>query len=855
MAEVDVADAGIARPRSWSVEHGPRRLTLSLVHGALTWSAAIGATTVTAPAALRLHTVDGRDLLAGLTPLTHHEEGVAEEYELVVGKRVGQHIVDHRQVTVRFAGAGDGEVAVVLRAAPDGVALRFELAGHVGTRLTGGDVDVRLPPAAPAWPLTYTPWYEEPRFSSTLDSLEPGDYGFPLLVELAGAELRGTEFALVTEADLDGRYGGSFARYTGDGVFTVTLADEVELTGDPVATPWRVLIVGDLATIVASHLVEDLAPPAADGVQEWIRPGRAAWSWWSDFPSGAHLDKQLRMLDYAAARGWEYVLVDCGWDGVWMPELVSAASERGIGVFVWVVWDHLATSEQRTKIAEWASWGVAGVKVDFMESEAQQRYRWYDEVIAECARVGLMINFHGSVIPRGWARTHPHVVSYEAVRGAEYYVFYNEPLTPQHNTIVPFTRNVVGSADYTPVTFSAAARLTTEAHELALAVVLESGLLNFADEIDEYAKRPIAEAAIERIRAAWDETRLLGGRPGEYVVLARRSGAEWCVGVLSALAVPTTITVDLAALNLRGQHTATVITDDSTDRLAQQVRPVAATESIELDLRPNGGALVLLEPLGHTRPVHLPQPTVTVAEPIMRGAAGASVEIVAAIGGRAGAERAEPHLVVPPGWEQPPAPRETEAGQVAWTVTVPETAPPGHVAVLTVHAGTPLGPRRSAVAHVRVVTPLDARVASLVALTPVAVSNGHGPVERDMSNGEGNPADGSPMSVAGVHHPTGLGVCAPSDVVWALDGRPAQLVTSVGVDDESPATARATCSVIGDGHALATVEIAAGEPDRTLVVDLTGITELRLVVAPPPHGRAPAHVDWIAPQIRPRPES
>ncbi|WP_198664044.1 glycoside hydrolase family 97 catalytic domain-containing protein [Jiangella endophytica] len=827
---------------TWSVRHGRHTVAVTWFRGRLTWTALSGDVQVTPPAQLHLRTADGRDLLSGATYVSDAAREVSEEYELVVGKRVGRHIVDHRERTVRFACVGGGEVAIVLRAASDGVALRFVLDGLDGVTVTGGDVALRFPERAAVWPLTYTPWYETTRFTSTLDALEPGDYGFPFLVELAG-----DTFALVTEADLDGRYGGSFARYAGGGAVTVTLAGDVALSGSSVATPWRVVILGDLATVVASHLVDDLAPPAADGVPVWARPGRAAWSWWSDFYSGAQLSKQLRMLDYAAARGWEYVLVDCGWDGVWIPELVAAASERGVGVFVWVVWDHLATPEQRRKLAEWASWGVAGVKVDFMESEAQERYRWYDDVIAECARAGLMINFHGSVIPRGWARTYPHVMSYEAVRGAEYYVFYSEPLTPEHNTIVPFTRNVVGSADYTPVTFSAEARLTTEAHELALAVVLESGLLNYADDVDEYAKRPIAEAAIERIRAHWDETLLLAGRAGEYVVLARRSGAEWFVGALSALAEPKAVTVDLTVLGLNtGDYNATIITDDDGDRLTRATRTVTAADAVDVTLRPNGGALVLLAPSGHTRPAPTPRSVVTVAGPIVRGVPGEPVEIAAVVGG------AEPHLVVPPGWGPPRLTREPAAdGAVAWSVTVPAGTEPGHVAVLAVHAGDPLGARRSTLAHVRVVSPLGADPASLVALTPVAAANGSGPVERDMSNGEGNPADGRPMSVAGVHHPKGLGVCAPSDVTWVLDGVAARLTASVGVDDESPAGTTATCSVVGDGRVLATVELTAGDPAQELDVDLTGVTRLRLVVQPPAAGAEPAHVDWIDPHVRP----
>lgn len=763
---------------------------------------------------LSLRTTEGTDLLSDLTPVAAETRDVVETYRLAVGKRVGEHEVRHDEHRVDLARPDGTVVGVVLRAAADGVALRFRLPGPVA--VTGSDLTFSLPGDRAVWPLRYTPWYEEPRFSATVATLPDGDYGFPLL-----AHLGGDAHVLVTESDLDGRYGGSYLRHRA-GTFAVTLADEVTVAPDGVESPWRVFVLGDLPTVIASHLVDDLAPAAAGPIPPWAVPGRAAWSWWSDFYSGSQLDAQLRLVDHAARHGWEYVAVDCGWDRAWMPELVAAAAERGVRVFVWVSWDWL---DVRTDLAEWARWGVAGIKVDFMESESQQRYRWYDEVIAETARVGLMVNFHGSVIPRGWARTHPHVMTYEAVRGAEYYVFYSEPLSPEHNTIVPFTRNVVGSADYTPVTFSTPVRVTSDAHELALAVVLESGITHFADAVAEYDARPLAAEVLDRVAAAWDETRLLGGRPGEWVALARRRGEEWFVGVLSAGA-PRTVSFPAPAAGLR-------LVTDGPDGLVD-LGPTS--HDVRLELAADGGAVLLPATPPPPAPA-VPAARAATRQPAPRPAADL---LVTEPGGvvHVACDDPEADLLAPEGWPT------TRVAPSAWDVTVPAHVPPAHLAVLTLRRPDPA--LRSVLSHVRVATAPRVGDTDLVPVRPVRTRNGSGPVERDQSNGGGDPFDGSPLTIAGTTHPTGIGVCGPADVEYALGGYAARFTALVGIDDETPGTS-ATADVLGDGTLLVRLELRAGQPPRPVDVDVRGVHRLALVV----HGTTttPPHVDWVGPLL------
>ncbi|WP_162181672.1 glycoside hydrolase family 97 catalytic domain-containing protein, partial [Glycomyces tenuis] len=490
--------------------------------------------------------LDGVDLGEGSTLIGSAEREIAEEWTARSGKAAGTHRYAHLEQVHELAHRSGLEWQVHVRSGADGIAVRYaaaRLEGH--RRLEGDRTRLRLGRSARIWALDYQTWYETPRFGADLAELEAGDYGLPLLART------GEEYVLVTESGIDGRFSGAHAAIA-DGALAFAFADaSTEVTRGPL-TPWRVFVTGDLASIVESRFVDELAPapldtaPAAD----WVRPGRAAWSWWSDFYSGAQLHRQRHFVDAAARLGWEHLLIDCGWDETWVPEIVSYASRRGVQVHLWAVWHDLDGPENLAKLALWRSWGVAGIKVDFMESESKDRYRWYDAILAETARLGLHVNFHGSVIPRGWARTWPQVIGYEAIRGSEYYVFYDDtPLTAAHNVVQPFTRNVVGAMDYTPVAFGAPGRTTSDAHELALAIVYECGITHFADDVDAYLARPDAARLLAELAPAWDETLLLAGDPDREAVIARRWGERWFVGGI-ATGPARRLTVPLERLGL-----------------------------------------------------------------------------------------------------------------------------------------------------------------------------------------------------------------------------------------------------------------------------------------------------------------
>ncbi len=764
---------------------------------------------------------DGQDLGDDAAILRAARRTATEDFTLFVGKSVGPRVAHHEELTVDFSTNG-AEWSLIARVAADGFAFRYRL--PAGARQLGDELTrLEFEPDHRAWVLDYTPWYEAPRFGSSLGALAPGDYGFPMLLEVAP-----DTYALLTESDIDGRHSGAHAETDGTSV-RIRTADGEHAVADGHCTPWRVIIAGDLSTIVTSTLVDELAPPPAGAVHH-PRPGRAAWSWWSSQYSGAYQDVQERFCDFAAEQGWEHILIDCGWDAAWVPELVSYASARGLQVHLWSSWSDLDGQSALRSLELWKSWGVAGVKVDFMESESRVRYQWYDAIIAEAARVGLMLNFHGSVIPRGWARTHPHVVSYEAIRGAEWYVFYDEPLTAAHNVIQPFTRNVVGSMDYTPVTFSAPGRETTDGHELALSVVFESGITHFADDPKHYRARPLAARFLAEVPAVWDATVLVDGHPDQRAVIARRSHDRWFIGGISALAEETTVSINLSRF---GPSPVTVWTLQDGPNGLEETHGTSDDVSIEATLAPRGGFVAIVAPSSTSLLRATPRRAVEVPKH--------AESIVVLTGASARISSSARSIRPAPGWTA-----HAEAPGV-WTVAPNYSPSPGEVTVFTLeadgHDGVP------AVSHVRVLTPLTEELVLLAGLPFVAASNQIGPVERGLANGGGDPRDGAPLTVRGRTYCDGLGVSQRSEIEFAVSGTLRRLIGAVGIDDETPgASAHAFIDV--DGENAAAFDIRGGSAPTSFEIDITGARRLTLRTSPAGDG-GEAHVDWLEPQLVP----
>ncbi|WP_231186400.1 glycoside hydrolase family 97 protein [Haladaptatus sp. DYF46] len=624
-SEAQTANADpTARSNAWTVTSPNGAVTATLTHatsnGAVSLTVSRDGTTLMEPSPLGIATFE-EDLTTGLSFEGRSTQRVTDRYETHGGDQ-SEYTYEAIEATFSFVTANGTPLDIQVRASNDGIAYRYQLQGDGDVVITGEASSFRVSEDTTGWLLPYDRGYEdsyEEIWTETSAKTATGAYGFPSLFEVEDGS-----WLFITEADVDGRYSASHlevddANDTGSDeatddnedtdydddpyLFELEFADTYGLpeyvsAERPLATPWRVALVGSLETIVESDIVAALGQPSQIEDESWIRPGRSAWSWWSDSGSPQSYETQKEYVDYAAEQGWEYSLVDRGWDDEWLPDLVEYATERDVGILVWLPWYYMnAEAEREAILDQMSEWGVAGVKVDYMNSDLQTVMEWYDEALAATAERELMINFHGATVPKGRRRTWPHLMTSEAVHGAEQYKF--GEVTPTHNAILPFTRNVVGPMDYTPVTFSASDEppKTTLGHELALSVVYHSDWQHFADSVETYRSYPLAERVLSTVSAAWDESHFLRGRPGEEATLARRSDREWFVGSIIA-GDARTVEIPLSFLSDCRRYDAEITSDSLDDQSTLELDRTTVTnsESLSVSAPENGGFVVRFVP-------------------------------------------------------------------------------------------------------------------------------------------------------------------------------------------------------------------------------------------------------------------
>ena len=496
-----------------------------------------------------------------------------EAFTTPAGKR-REHRLDATRLRLAFP-----RRSLELLVAADGVAFRARGAHRDAVRW-------RAAGASRAWLQELTFNYERPYRPTRLGAAPRGKYAYPALVRTPAGD-----YALLSESGLPPRAAAGHLVRGARGLRVALPSGERATAG----TPWRLAVLGPAATVVGSDLPLSLGRPSRIADTSWIVPGRAAWSWWADSSSPRRLGDQQRHVDAAAAAGWEYVLVDEGWDPAWLPGLVAYAAQRGVRILLWADRHDLASGRELAAFLDRsAAWGVAGVKLDFLESDRAPRMRYMARAARAAARRELVVAFHGVTVPRGFQRTWPNALTFEGVYGAEH-AKPGRPIDPVHDVDLVFTRNAIGSMDYTPAALSARGQVSTMAHRLAQAIAFESGLQHYADRPESYASHPAALALLAAAPAAWDDTRLLAGRPGTYATVARRAGAAWFVGGLSATPARTE-TLRLGFLAPGRAYAATVVTDDGAGGLAATSRTVTAADAIAVPVAADGGFTVQFAP-------------------------------------------------------------------------------------------------------------------------------------------------------------------------------------------------------------------------------------------------------------------
>ena len=612
--------------------------------GAPVYSVAYDGRPVIEPSRLALVFKRGGELSRGMTVTGADRRSHDEIYGLVAGK-TSRARDRYRELTVSLAeAAGAGrKLQLVFRAYDGGAAFRYALPAQPALaefEITAERSEFRFAADHPAWAVQFKGFknnYENEFNRTTVGRISPGSFtGLPLVVEP-----RGGPTLAVAEADLKDYAGMYLEGIAGEPHALVTRlsainSDVAVRAATPHRSPWRVVMIGDApGRLVESTLIQNLSEPNAVGDASWVRPGKSAWDWWSGqaapgatFTPGMNDATMKHYIDFASEFGLEYMLVDAGWytpraygedadltaditksiPEIDLPGLVRYARERNVGVVVWLNW-RPARDQMDRAFPYYERIGVRGVKVDFMDRDDQEMVGFYHRILRTAARHHLLVDLHGAYKPTGLARTYPNYLTQEGVLGAEFNKW-SARVTPTHNLTLPFTRMLLGPMDYTPAGFRNVTRagfvprdreplvMTTRAHQLAMYVVYESPLQMVADHPGAYRGQPGAEF-IKMVPTTWDETRVLSGRIGEWIVVARRRGREWFVGAMTNESART-LSLPLGFLG-RGAHEATVFADgpraaDEPPQLSTATRRVRAADTLELRLAPAGGYAARIRP-------------------------------------------------------------------------------------------------------------------------------------------------------------------------------------------------------------------------------------------------------------------
>lgn len=391
--------------------------------------------------------------------------------------------------------------------------------------------------------------------------------------------------------------------------------------------PWRVYQLADSsAALCESDIVYALAAPSAEGSDfSWVKPGKAAWEWWSDFDNqgraGQNTATYERFIDFAASNALEYVVIDSGWcedvciwrpnPAVDIPHLVAYARERGVGLILWMGYAQMFGEEARVS-RHFAQMGVKGFKVDFFDRSDAVALSSLERFAAACAKEKLIIDYHGVAHPTGLSRTYPNVLNYEAVHGLEQMKWFRGDCDMTTADVRIFhLRLLAGPMDYTPgamlhyETGSAyrggshyPASFGTRTRQLAMMTLFEAPLQMMCDGPTNYLKPENREslAYMARVPTVWADTVSLGGSPDTVAACARRTkDGSWYaagIGVASAQA----FTVDTAFLK-EGRWTAEIFRDDDdsgwrTARYVHETRTLSAGDRLDFNLAPGGGFAV-----------------------------------------------------------------------------------------------------------------------------------------------------------------------------------------------------------------------------------------------------------------------
>jgi alpha-glucosidase len=528
---------------------------------------------------------------------------------------------------------------LIFRAYDDGVAYRFKTAIAGTVQVVTEQIEYRFPydymiyfPEEDGFYTHQERQYQHKKLSElTKDKFS----SIPALVEVAG----GPKIAL-TESDLID-YPGFYLQAQGNTTLKAVIpkypkAEEARSDRDRIVTetedfiaktagtrtfPWRTMIIAENdGDLLLSQMVYKLASPCEIEDTSWIRPGKVAWDWWNDFNTfgvdfraGVNTENYKYYIDFASQYGIEYIILDEGWyplgnlletvEAIDMEELLAYGKAKNVDLILWATWKTL-DEQFDAAMDQFEKWGVAGLKVDFMQRDDQLMVRYYEKVAAECAKRKMLVNFHGSYKPDGLRRRYPNVMTREGVFGNEQ-AKWSKLITPTHRLTIPFIRMVAGPMDFTPGAMrnfqpgrynpvnSRPGSIGTRCHELAMYVLYESPLQMLCDNPAQYLREPETMEFLDPVPAVWDDSKVIDAKIANYLYMARKSGQDWFLGGMTNEQARS-CEFDLSFLDKDTAYTLILFRDGiNADRYAEDykkvVRDVTAADTLKIDMAPAGG--------------------------------------------------------------------------------------------------------------------------------------------------------------------------------------------------------------------------------------------------------------------------
>lgn len=482
--------------------------------------------------------------------------------------------------------------------------------------------------------------FEEPYLIKPIDSIPDSKLFFtPVLISYTN-----NIKAVITESDIED-YPGTFLRFNNKKLSSVNAgypktvkvipgefpAEVVTSRENFIARtkgtrtfPWRVFMLSEKDSQLPSNdMVYRLGSPSRVAKTDWIKPGKGTDEWIIGinlfnipFKAGLNTETYKYYIDFAKRFGFERIMMDAGWSdntdllkinpNIDMDEIAAYAKRQGVSLSMWTL-AYTLDRQLQPALEQFKKWGIDFIMTDFMDRDDQKMVNFYHRIAKACAEKEIMIMYHGAFKTAGFGRTWPNAITREGVLGSEYNVW-SEKATPDHDLLLPFIRMTAGPMDYEPGSLDNATKQTfrpisekvmsmgTRMHQAAMFVVYESPIQLFSGNPSQGHLEPEYMSLVGEIPTTWDQTIVVDGKLGEYIVTARKKGANWYIAGMTNWASRT---IDLDLSFIEGSYDATLAIDGvNADRYPSDhsITHTSFTKKMKITMAKGGGFVVILKP-------------------------------------------------------------------------------------------------------------------------------------------------------------------------------------------------------------------------------------------------------------------